>query len=259
MAYSKQEWENLPAQTTPLSASRLGHMETQYEEAMIETEKLVAKKADLIGGKVPMQQINTATATTPQTIPVRGASGIIGGAGDPIVATDVVNKRSLDAVETRAGQDLATAQSQLAMFQDLVMTVRIDRTVTDSGSITAAAEHLLLVPPYPMLITSVDFSFDNPINISGTVNSCNFRIVHRPNTAASGIDIVQKSTKTEGIGGAGDANRRKRWSMTNGSWGSQANRLVPVGNCISWVIGSPTGSFSIPTPVTVTIGYRPAR
>lgn len=34
MAYIKQNWENLPNQTTPITAGRLSHMETQYDEAV---------------------------------------------------------------------------------------------------------------------------------------------------------------------------------------------------------------------------------
>lgn len=34
MVYEKQEWENLPAKTTPTSAERFAHMETQYDEAI---------------------------------------------------------------------------------------------------------------------------------------------------------------------------------------------------------------------------------
>lgn len=34
MAYEKQEWKNLPDQTTPITAERLSHLETQYDEAI---------------------------------------------------------------------------------------------------------------------------------------------------------------------------------------------------------------------------------
>lgn len=34
MVYEKQNWENLPNETTPISAERLSHMETQYDEAV---------------------------------------------------------------------------------------------------------------------------------------------------------------------------------------------------------------------------------
>lgn len=34
MAYSKQNWENLPSENTPISAARLAHMESQYDEAV---------------------------------------------------------------------------------------------------------------------------------------------------------------------------------------------------------------------------------
>lgn len=41
MAYNKQNWKNLPDQTTPLSADRLNHLETQYEEAVSYTDDSV--------------------------------------------------------------------------------------------------------------------------------------------------------------------------------------------------------------------------
>ena len=34
--YSKQNWKNLPDQTTPLSAERLNHLESQYENAVMD-------------------------------------------------------------------------------------------------------------------------------------------------------------------------------------------------------------------------------
>ena len=36
MAYQKQTWRNLPDRTTPITAARLEHMETQYDEAISE-------------------------------------------------------------------------------------------------------------------------------------------------------------------------------------------------------------------------------
>lgn len=34
MPYQKQNWENLPLEVTPISAERLEHLETQYDEAV---------------------------------------------------------------------------------------------------------------------------------------------------------------------------------------------------------------------------------
>lgn len=49
MAYAKQEWKNSPDETTPLSAGRLNHLETQYEEAVADsksyTDSLVSQSA----------------------------------------------------------------------------------------------------------------------------------------------------------------------------------------------------------------------
>lgn len=69
MAYQKQTWRNLPDRTTPITAERLGHLETQYDEAISTvnpegiTQKFnsvdatLSKKADLVGGKVPPSQL----------------------------------------------------------------------------------------------------------------------------------------------------------------------------------------------------------
>lgn len=42
MAYVKQNWKNLPDQTTPVSAARLNHLETQYDEAKSYTDYQIA-------------------------------------------------------------------------------------------------------------------------------------------------------------------------------------------------------------------------
>lgn len=41
MAYEKQNWENLPNETTPISAERLSHMETQYDESVAYTDTAI--------------------------------------------------------------------------------------------------------------------------------------------------------------------------------------------------------------------------
>lgn len=46
MVYVKQTWQNLPNQTTPISAARLSHLETQYDEAVQYTDAAVSS----IGG-----------------------------------------------------------------------------------------------------------------------------------------------------------------------------------------------------------------
>lgn len=38
MAYQKQSWRNLPDRTTPITAARLEHMETQYDEAVLNSK-----------------------------------------------------------------------------------------------------------------------------------------------------------------------------------------------------------------------------
>lgn len=56
MTYTKQVWKNLPDQTTPLSASRLNHLETQYEEAVayVDSQGAAAAVDMLPGVKYPL-------------------------------------------------------------------------------------------------------------------------------------------------------------------------------------------------------------
>lgn len=42
MVYVKQDWQNLPNETTPITAERLRHMETQYDEAVAESAAQVS-------------------------------------------------------------------------------------------------------------------------------------------------------------------------------------------------------------------------
>lgn len=42
MAYLKQTWNNLPDTSTPITAARLGHLETQYDEAVAYTDEAIA-------------------------------------------------------------------------------------------------------------------------------------------------------------------------------------------------------------------------
>lgn len=56
MTYKKQVWKNLPDQTTPLSASRLNHLETQYEKAVayVDSQGAAAAVDMLPGVKYPL-------------------------------------------------------------------------------------------------------------------------------------------------------------------------------------------------------------
>lgn len=46
MVYEKQNWENLPNETTPISAERLAHMETQYDEAVATSKEYTDQATD---------------------------------------------------------------------------------------------------------------------------------------------------------------------------------------------------------------------
>lgn len=50
MPYTPQTWTNLPAQTTPLSAARLAHMETQYAESVAYVDAQIEALRNSLGG-----------------------------------------------------------------------------------------------------------------------------------------------------------------------------------------------------------------
>lgn len=95
MVYDKQTWQNSPSTSTPITAERLTHLETQYDNSVAYTDQKNLSKADLVGGKVPMGQVNTSESATPGTIPVRTTSGRIPGVGNPQEAGDAVNQGSM--------------------------------------------------------------------------------------------------------------------------------------------------------------------
>ena len=68
MTYEKQQWINLPNQTTPISGARLNHLETQYDEATAYTDQQIA---DNPGPRGPAGEIVTASARPldPGTLP----------------------------------------------------------------------------------------------------------------------------------------------------------------------------------------------
>lgn len=61
MTYEKQTWENLPSQTTPISAERLAHLETQYEEALSEVENQIGDAGSPIGAALAVAGAPTVT------------------------------------------------------------------------------------------------------------------------------------------------------------------------------------------------------
>lgn len=65
MVYVKQDWKNLPDQTTPISAERLSHLETQYDEAVAYTNgRISALPAASTTAKGIVELATTAETTT---------------------------------------------------------------------------------------------------------------------------------------------------------------------------------------------------
>lgn len=77
MAYIKQTWENNPPSTaTPISASRLAHLETQYDEAM--SDIAGAHSQDVAGAvsvTVMANHLYELNATSAATVTLTGAEG----------------------------------------------------------------------------------------------------------------------------------------------------------------------------------------
>lgn len=217
----------------------------------------IANKANLVSGKIPFAEVPTTQTATENTIPSRGAGGRLLGIGTPTTSTDAATKAYVDQMMNVLDADLADFENSLASKQDLMMTTRLDATVDGADVATNSIECAFLAAPVDMEITAVVLTFDDPIHISGTTNSVNVRIVHRANSAASGINIVQLSSTQQPIGGSGESHRRKAWNMKNGNWNTAANRIVPAGDVISLVLGSPVGSFRFTFPVIITIMWRP--
>lgn len=122
MAYQKQTWTNFPSTATPISAERLSHMETQYDESVEYTDEQLSSKASLdSSGRVVLDQIPTAKTPIPDTIPVRSTGGRIEGVGSPTDMSDAATKGYVDfqiAESGGGGSDLRVVRSTLGDYTD---------------------------------------------------------------------------------------------------------------------------------------------
>lgn len=77
MAYIKQTWENNPPSTaTPISASRLSHLETQYDEAMSDIAGAHSQNVSGITSlPVTANHLYELTATSEATVTLTGTEG----------------------------------------------------------------------------------------------------------------------------------------------------------------------------------------
>lgn len=107
MAYSKQNWENLPARTTPLSAARLSHMETQYDQAMSEAVPRLRVANRVYGTQASgsVTGIPVSKAVSPESIVQRSGSQI----NVPINPTESAHAASKAYVDAGSGGGGETA------------------------------------------------------------------------------------------------------------------------------------------------------
>lgn len=75
MAYEKQVWKNLPNQTTPLSAARLNHLETQYDEAVATSRGLIRTFSVLDFGAVGGGEVDDSPAFQRAINAIKSAGG----------------------------------------------------------------------------------------------------------------------------------------------------------------------------------------
>lgn len=220
-------------------------------------------KADLVDGHVPGSQLPIAQTATAGTIPERATGGRLPGIGLPTVASDAATKAYIDdavaAMASGLASDLAAFQAQVLLIQDQMTTVRIDQSSSGAGAVTAQEEYLLMYAPFPIEITGVTLVLDGLVNISGTTNSMNIRIVRRANSGATAIDVVSLNTNQQAVGGSTASDRRKPWSMAAGNWGAVTNRRLAAGQSLSLVFGSIVGSPSWTMPMIAQIEWRPVR
>lgn len=221
----------------------------------------IAAKANLVNGKVPFEEVLTSQTATQNTIPSRTTNGRLPGVGTPTATTDAATKGYVDSFVNAVDADLTDMEKQMASKQDLMFSTTINAFVGGGMSTSSEIECTLVAAPVAMEITAVVLTWDSRINISGSTNRCNIRIIHRKNTDDNAVNIVQLGSPQQPIGGGTIASQRKAWNMKNGTWDRTAARIVPANNVISFVLGKYNGgmgSINFMLPMTVTIMWRPA-
>lgn len=264
MTYEKLDWENLPAQRTPLSAARLNHMQTQYDEAVAyadsnKVEKSAASSKVYGTSAAGTQTVYGVSATTsPSTVVQRNAAGQV-QAANPTDATHLATKSYTDAADSSLADafsaDLAALGKAYLQMQDLTFSTRIGTSPNGGVELAGPFEFAIYTPSQEIEVTGcyLVFDFDQAIPAS-TTKAINWRLLHRKQTSDTALDIVQKSTSADGM-----TVRRKVWDMTNGSWGTAANRKVPKGSVISLLPTDFTGGAKVLLPMLVVVHYRPVR
>lgn len=280
MAYNKQTWANFPSTSTPISAARLEHMETQYDEAVSNLESRVSNEPTpgsiptrVQGGRMP--GIGTPTQGTdatnktyvdnavasgsgtnplspnpdPNSVPVRGVGGRITGAGTPTAPGDAANKSYVDAA-------MASFSSSAASIDELSFSTLIPVWYNGENPVTSfsvTSVMTLMVAPFELDVTSVDLSFERynlPRNASNYARAWIQRV--RPNAENAPL-TTQKNTST---GSGGEAiTARQRWSITDQGFIFQR---LQKGDLLALVLGVTGSPESIKLPVTATVCYRPA-
>ncbi len=148
MAYVKQVWENLPSVATPLSATRLNKLETQYDEAAAYTDQKV--DVDIIQPVLAAQaaaELARDQAVTAKT----GAETAQGGAetartgaetartGALAAQSDAEDARDIAIVNRGAAETAAAAAGTARNGAEAARDAAAGSATAASGSATAAS------------------------------------------------------------------------------------------------------------------------
>lgn len=195
----------------------------------------------------------------PDALVQRDASGAVTTLVNPSAANHAASKKYTDdlvaSVKAAVVDDLAAMGTSFLQMQDMVTAVRIGTSPNGGVELAGSFEFAILTPSQQIEVTGCYLVFDNDQALpASTTKKIDWRLFHRASTPGTALDIVQKSTSADGM-----TVRRKVWDMTNGTWGSAANRKVPKGNVISLLPTNFTGGAVVTFPMLVVIHWRPVR
>lgn len=201
------------------------------------------------------KEVGGATTPTVNTLALRTTGGRLPGIAEPVDPGDAVNKGVIDKLRNDLAADLAQMGKDYLQMQDMVTAIRIGTAPAGGVELGGPFEFSILTPSQEVEVTGCYLVFDNDQALpASTTKSINWRLFHRASTSASALDIVQKATSADGM-----TVRRKVWDMTNGTWGTAANRKVPKGNVISLLPTDFKGDAKVLFPFLVVLHWRPVR
>lgn len=168
MVYNKQTWENNPPSTaTPITAERLDHLETQYDEAIATLEPTVSELSDTVNtGRLSEAEL-TATFAAREAIDL--ASFLLPGEvmpNDGVADARPLFQRALDAV---AASVPTTGPVTIRIPSGRFKILSAVRWFTGYhvGFIGAGRENTRILPEGSAVFGLMDPSFDDTTTLDG--------------------------------------------------------------------------------------------